>query len=47
MKVYDTIVEIRAVNPGPAKSLPGTIASPNAITAAPLRDRRALRARGW
>ena len=35
-KVYDKIAEIRAANPSPAKSFPGTIASPNAITAAPL-----------
>jgi hypothetical protein len=35
-KVYDKIAEIRAANPAPAKSFPGTIASPNAITAAPL-----------
>ena len=35
-KVYDKIAEIRAANPHPAKSFPGTIASPNSITAAPL-----------
>jgi hypothetical protein len=35
-KVYDKIAEIRAANPTPAKSFPGSIASPNSITAAPL-----------
>jgi hypothetical protein len=35
-KVYDKIAEIRAANPPPAKSFPGSIASPNSITAAPL-----------
>jgi hypothetical protein len=35
-KVYDKIAEIRAASPTPAKSLPGTIASPNSITPAPL-----------
>ena len=35
-KVYDKIAAIRAANPVPAKSFPGTIASPSAITAAPL-----------
>jgi hypothetical protein len=37
-KVYDKIAEIRAANPFPAKSFPGTIASPNSITAAPLES---------
>ena len=35
-KVYDKIGEIRAANPTPVKSFPGTIASPSSITAAPL-----------
>jgi hypothetical protein len=35
-KVYDKIAEIRAANPSPTRSFPGTIASPNSITAAPL-----------
>lgn len=35
-KVYDKIAEIRAANPSPAKSFPGTIVSPSAIAAAPL-----------
>src|SRR5881396_798553 len=35
-KVYDKIAEIRAANPSPRKSFPGTIASSNSITAAPL-----------
>ena len=35
-KVYDKIAEIRAANPTPGKSFQGAIASPNAITAAPL-----------
>jgi hypothetical protein len=35
-KVYDKIAEIRAANPAPAKSFPGSIASISAITAAPL-----------
>ena len=35
-KVYDKIAEIRASNPSPAKSFPGSIASPSSITAAPL-----------
>jgi hypothetical protein len=35
-KVYDKISEIRAANPIPVKSFPGKIASPSAITAAPL-----------
>src|SRR5262249_37716812 len=35
-KVYDKIAEVRAANPAPAKSFPGTVASTNSITAAPL-----------
>jgi hypothetical protein len=35
-KVYDKIAEIRAANPAPAKSFPGSIASTSSITAAPL-----------
>jgi hypothetical protein len=35
-KVYDRIAEVRAANPAPAKFLPGSIASPSSITAAPL-----------
>jgi hypothetical protein len=35
-KVYDKIAEVRAANPAPAKSFPGTIASPSSITAVPL-----------
>jgi hypothetical protein len=35
-KVYDKIAEIRAANPTPGKSFPGSIASPSSITAAPL-----------
>jgi Domain of Unknown Function (DUF1259) len=35
-KVYDKIADIRAANPAPAKSFPGSIASISAITAAPL-----------
>ena len=35
-KLYDKIGEIRAANPTPVKSFPGNIASPSAITAAPL-----------
>jgi hypothetical protein len=35
-KVYDRIAEIRAANPIPVKSFPGTIDTPSAITAAPL-----------
>src|SRR5499427_5033971 len=37
-KVYDKIAEIRAANPTPVKSFPGTIASPSSITAAPLES---------
>jgi hypothetical protein len=35
-KVYDKVAEIRAANPSPTKSFPGTITSPSTITAAPL-----------
>jgi hypothetical protein len=35
-KVYDKIAEIRAASPTPAKSFPGSIASPSSIAAAPL-----------
>jgi hypothetical protein len=35
-KVYDKIAETRAAKPVPTKSLPGKIATPNAITAGPL-----------
>jgi hypothetical protein len=35
-KVYDKIAEIRAANPTPVKSFPGSISSPSSITAAPL-----------
>src|SRR5262245_26385159 len=35
-KVYDKIAEVRAANPAPGKSFPGSIASPSSITAAPL-----------
>jgi hypothetical protein len=35
-KVYDKIAEIRAANPTPARVFPGSIGSPNAISAAPL-----------
>ena len=35
-KVYDTIAEVRAANPTPGKSFPGSITSPSAITSAPL-----------
>jgi hypothetical protein len=35
-KVYDKIAEVRAANPMPAKSFPGSIASPSSITSAPL-----------
>jgi hypothetical protein len=34
--VYDTIAAVRAASPTPAKSLPGTIASPCSINPAPL-----------
>jgi Domain of Unknown Function (DUF1259) len=37
-KVYDKIAEIRAANPTPGKSFPGTIDTPSAITAAPLEQ---------
>src|SRR6516165_959315 len=43
-KVYDKIAEIRVANPSPTRSFPGTIASPSAITAAPLEA--ALGAKG-
>src|SRR3954470_7173507 len=35
-KVYDKIAEIRAANPVPGKAFSGNIASPSAISAAPL-----------
>jgi hypothetical protein len=35
-RVYDKISEVRAANPSPTKSFPGSIASPNSIAAAPL-----------
>jgi hypothetical protein len=35
-KIYDKIAEIRAANPVPGKAFNGNIASPNAISAAPL-----------
>jgi hypothetical protein len=35
-KVYDKIAEIRAYRPTPARAFPGTIASDNKITPAPL-----------
>jgi Domain of Unknown Function (DUF1259) len=34
--VYDRIVQVRASNPTPAKSFPGTIATPSSIAAPPL-----------
>lgn len=43
-KVYDTIAEIRAAHPTPAKTFGGEIAAPNSISAAPLEA--ALGARG-
>src|SRR5207244_8415353 len=36
-KVYDKIAEIRAANPSPRKSFPGTIDSSNSITGPPLQ----------
>jgi hypothetical protein len=35
-KVYDKIAEIRTASPTPAKSFPGSIASPSSIAASPL-----------
>jgi hypothetical protein len=43
-KVYDSIAHIRADNPTPGKAFPGSIAGPNAISAAPLE--RALGLKG-
>jgi hypothetical protein len=42
-RVYDKIAEIRAANPMPVKAFPGTIASPSAITAAPLETALGLK----
>ena len=35
-EIYDKIAEIRAADPTPAKSFPGSIASPSSISAGPL-----------
>jgi hypothetical protein len=45
-KVYDKISEIRAANPIPVKSFPGKIASPSAITAAPLETALGINGQG-
>src|SRR5690348_6379235 len=37
-KVYDSIAEVRAANPSPSTSFPGTIAAANSISAAPLQS---------
>jgi len=35
-KVYDKIAEIRAANPTPARTFPGSIPSPSSVTAGPI-----------
>jgi hypothetical protein len=45
-KVYDKISEIRAANPIPVKSFPGKVASPSAITAAPLETALGINGQG-
>jgi hypothetical protein len=37
-KIYDKIAEVRAANPTPSTSFPGTIAAANSINAAPLQS---------
>jgi hypothetical protein len=42
-KVYDKITQLRSANPVPAKSFPGNIASPSAVSAAPLETALAVK----
>ena len=41
--VYDKIAEVRAANPTPARSFPGTIATASAVSAAPLETALGLK----
>ena len=42
-KVYDKIAEVRAANPTPARSFPGTIATASTVSAAPLETALGLK----